>query len=493
MNNVKLYLCLAAFLIGSCSGSRSAKTGMMQPARPNIVLIMADDMGYGDLGCYGNPEISTPHLDSLAAGGLMLTNYHSNGVVCSPTRASLLTGLYPQEAGIEGVVTAKNHRDTGMPTGKYTMSEFLNEAGYKTALFGKWHLGYQPELGPNVQGFDRFRGFVSGNVDYQSHIDQEGFADWWDQGKRKPEEGYLTNLITDHALQFLGGVREQPFFLYLAHGAPHYPYQGSDDPAVRIAWDASGREAEPGAGTKAGGDAGEIAQSGAGSTDKPGAGRTAESRAGRIAKPGAGRTAGRPDLDRVYREMIESLDKNVGRVVSYLEENGLMENTLIIFCSDNGASPKIGSNGPFRGNKGLVYEGGHRVPAIFYWKGIIQAGTSDQLMLSMDIFPTIASLLAVEPTEGEQLSGQSMLPLLTGEGQDTPKKERIVFWRFKGQKAARKGQWKLVITDGHSALYDLSTDKKESRDIKTGFPEIYNELKEAIKNWESGLKEEIRA
>ena len=178
-----------AFSFCSSKVDNQQRSEQPTPIKPNIVLIMADDLGYRDLGCYGNTKINTPNIDTLAEAGLRLTNYHSNGAVCSPTRAALMTGLYPQEAGIEGVVTAKSHRDTGMPLEKLTLAEFLQEAGYTTAMFGKWHLGYSPAFGPNVQGFDHFSGFVSGNVDYQSHIDQEGYADWWNgehlAGKKK--------------------------------------------------------------------------------------------------------------------------------------------------------------------------------------------------------------------------------------------------------------------------------------------------------------------
>ncbi|MEX0882406.1 MAG: sulfatase-like hydrolase/transferase, partial [Cyclobacteriaceae bacterium] len=258
---------------------------------PNVVLIMTDDMGYNDLGCYGNPTIKTPNIDRLAASGIRLTDYHSNGVVCSPTRASLLTGLYPQEAGVEGVVTAKSHRERGMPPGKFTLAEYLKESGYATALFGKWHLGYQPEFGPNVQGFDQFKGFVSGNVDYISHIDQEGYEDWWNNKNLQKEAGYLTDLITDNAIEYLEAKEnDKPFFLYLAHGTPHSPYQGPNDKADRTV-------------------GGDFPIQGS-----------------------------REDKENAYKEMIESLDRNVGKVLEYLDKNMLTENTLVIFCSDNGGT-----------------------------------------------------------------------------------------------------------------------------------------------------------
>lgn len=413
-----------------------------ESTQPNIVLIMADDMGYNDLGCYGSHSIKTPNIDRLAAAGFKLTDYHSNGVVCSPTRASLLTGLYPQEAGVEGVITAKSHRDTGMSLDKFTLAEYLKGSGYATAIFGKWHLGYKPEFGPNVQGFDQFVGFVSGNVDYFSHIDQEGYEDWWNNKNLEKEAGYLTDLITDKALEYLDERNsDKPFFLYLAHGAPHSPYQGPNDKADRTV-------------------GGDFPIQGS-----------------------------REDVDAAYTEMVESLDENVGRVMEYLEKNGLTENTVVIFCSDNGGTRNVGSNAPLRGYKGQLYEGGHRVPAIFYWKNKIPSGVSDELVLSMDLFPTIASLLGLEVPAG--LSGKNLAGIFDGAGPTKLEEERIVFWRFGNQIAVRKGNWKLLKSNGESFLYNLASDIGESKDIKEEYPKIFQELNKAYEEWESSLNEEM--
>lgn len=413
-----------------------------ESTQPNIVLIMADDMGYNDLSCYGSQSIKTPNIDRLAASGFKLTDYHSNGVVCSPTRASLLTGLYPQEAGVEGVITAKSHRETGMSLDKYTLAEFLKGSGYATSIFGKWHLGYKPEFGPNVQGFDQFVGFVSGNVDYFSHIDQEGYEDWWNNQNLEKEAGYLTDLITDKALEYLEERNEnKPFFLYLAHGAPHSPFQGPNDIADRTV-------------------------------------------GGNFPIHGS-----RVDKETAYKEMVESLDENVGRVMEYLERNKLTENTLVIFCSDNGGTKNVGSNAPFRGFKGQVFEGGHRVPAIFYWKDRIAPGVSEDIVLSMDLFPTIVSLMDLEAPQG--LSGKNLAGIFDRSKNFNSEEERAVFWRFNNQSAVRQGKWKLVNIDGETALYNLSTDIQESLDIKDEYPEVFRELNKAYEEWESGLNEEM--
>ena len=201
--------------------------------RPNIILILADDLGYGDPSCYSGQHLNTPNIDALADGGLKFTDFHANAPVCSPTRAALMTGRYQQRSGLEGVLSARNHRDKGLAGSQITIAQILKQVGYATAIYGKWHLGYQPRFNPNRFGFDEFRGFVSGNVDYHSHIDQIGQEDWWENLELQPEEGYSTDLITQHGLSFIKRHADQPFFLYLAHECPHYPYQGRNDPAGR--------------------------------------------------------------------------------------------------------------------------------------------------------------------------------------------------------------------------------------------------------------------
>ena len=170
---------------------------------PNIIIIMADDLGYGDLSIYGNKKIQTPNIDMLGNDGLLFTDFHSNGTVCSPTRAALLTGKYQQRVGVKGVITAKNHRHVGLSLKEKTFAEIAKQVGYQTAIFGKWHLGYEPKFNPTQQGFDEYIGFVSGNVDYHSHIDQEGYEDWWFGSELKKEQGYSTDLINEHAVDFI--------------------------------------------------------------------------------------------------------------------------------------------------------------------------------------------------------------------------------------------------------------------------------------------------
>ena len=205
--------------------------------KPNFILIMADDLGYGDISCYGNTYINTPNIDRLAMEGIRFTDFHSNGAVCSPTRAALLTGKYQQRTGVGGVITAASHREVGLAIEEITIADELKKHGYSTGVFGKWHLGYDPKFNPSLQGFDDFSGFVSGNVDYHAHIDQEGYFDWWNNTEIKDDKGYTTDLITEYGLDFIDRNNpkktEKPFFLYLPHESPHYPYQRRTDKALR--------------------------------------------------------------------------------------------------------------------------------------------------------------------------------------------------------------------------------------------------------------------
>ncbi|MEM1354588.1 MAG: sulfatase [Planctomycetota bacterium] len=412
--------------------------------RPNIVLIMADDLGYGDLSCYGSERIRTPHIDALAERGVRFTDYHSNGAVCSPTRAALMTGRYPQRTGVEGVITAARHREVGLPLAEYTMAEMLRDAGYATALFGKWHLGYDvANFGPLRQGFDTFEGFVSGNVDYFNKIDQEGHKDWWIGDELEHIDGYVTDLINDRAAQWIGAQQQEdpdkPFFLYLAHGAPHYPMQGPGDEGFR------------------------------------GVGR---------------RVREMPeDVAGTYRAMIESMDTGIGRVVAALVEHGIAENTLVIFCSDNGqASRYTGSAGPLRGQKGTVYEGGHRVPMVWYWPAVMtESKVSDSMVLGMDLMPTFATLAGVELPAEIVLDGKDLVNT-----SDSQLRTRRAHWVHDNQHAMREGPWKLVIRGENAPeLYSLADDLGETTDLAGQQPERVARMVAAHQQWLTRTREGV--
>lgn len=414
-------------LLGACSGPR--------PQPPNLVVILADDLGWGDLGCYGG-SLDTPNLDRLARGGLRLLDLHSGGAVCSPTRASLLTGRYPQRAGIPGVVYADPDRPEhthGIADKELTLPEALGEVGYSTALVGKWHLGYLPPYSPTLHGFDRFHGFKSGNVDYHSHIDQAGAQDWWHGVQLAPEPGYLTRLVTRHALEFIDAARGEPFFLMVAHGAPHYPYQGPEDEAVRQA--------------------------------------------------GHPRSATEMSLSMVerrerYAEMVSELDSSVGALLAHLEQLELTEETLILFLSDNGAN-NVGSNLPWRGNKGSLWEGGHRVPGIVSWPGTLSARPVEETLHTNDWMPTLLSLAG---HNGEVSSdGIDLTPALLGEA---PLPARQLFWQHGKQTAIRSGRWKLIRNgEGRPSLFDLERDPGEREELTALEPEVSSHLLAELEGW----------
>ena len=399
--------------------------------KPNIILILADDMGYGDAGCYGGKHLQTPAIDTLADRGLRFTDFHSNAPVCSPTRAALLTGCYQQRCGIEGVISAKNHRKKGLSLENVTFADLLKTADYRTAVFGKWHLGYEPRFNPRYQGFDEFVGFVSGNIDYHSHIDQAGVEDWWQDVELIPEEGYSTDLVTSHGLSFIQRHKDKPFCLYLAHECPHYPYQGPNDPADRT-------------------------------VGKP--------------EPILGR---RKDRTAAYKEMMESMDTSIDRIVRKINSLDLEKETFIFFCSDNGPTGP-GSSGPLKGKKGSLWEGGHRVPGIAYWPSKIRPGTvTNETALTMDLLPTLASLAGLSPPTTLKLDGVDLLPLMVGE---QPLSERSLFWRFKNDCAIRKGPWKLINGESQS-LFHLDDDIGETTNIIRKEQERGKSLEQELMNW----------
>ncbi len=426
-----------------CSTLHGGNNSGSDHSRPNIVLIMADDLGYGDIGCYGNETIRTPNIDALADAGMKLTDYHSNGAVCSPTRAALLTGRYQQRCGIDAVVTANGPaRETGMAPGEVTFAEVLKKAGYVTGIFGKWHVGYRVVFNPTNQGFDEFRGYVSGNVDYHSHIDQAGIDDWWKGGEKVSEDGYVTDLIGNHAVDFIKRHKDKPFCLYMPHEAPHYPYQGREYPPERLPEGKKGKK-----------------------------------------------TQGN-DIKRAYREMVEVMDQNIGRVLDTLRSLGLERKTFIFFCSDNGAN-KNGSNGVLNGFKGSLWEGGHRVPAIACWPGRIKPGTvNDQTVIGMDVFPTMVSLSGAESPSGLKFDGVDLLGILT---RDAKLPNRTIFWAYKKSKAARKGSWKLLVHNGKIALYNLDGDLGERTNLMQAEPEIARRLQAELAAWEKDVSMANRA
>ena len=431
--------CSLILFAGMLLFSACTDPGIKKDLKPNFVIIMADDLGYSGIGCFGNEVIETPNLDQMASEGIRFTDFHSNGPVCSPTRAALLTGKYQQRTGIEGVVTAARHRDIGLDLDEITFADALKEQGYVTGMFGKWHVGYPGEFNPVLQGFDEFKGYVSGNVDYHSHIDQAGYFDWWDGQELKDDKGYTTDLITRYGVEFIKKNKNRTFLLYLPHEAPHYPFQRRTDNPVR-----------------------EMGK------DKP------------VNVPA-------DSIPGIYKEMVEVMDEGIGEIIQTLKALKLDRSTLVFFCSDNGGAKDYGYNKPLRGHKGQVYEGGHRVPAIAWWPGKIKPGTeSEEILMTMDLFPTMLELS--KTGIHQELDGISFKEVLL---KDKKLPERDIFWRFGDNKAIRRGNWKLVVSDQSTELFDLDEDLSEKNNLKSLNPDVVNALLKKLKTWEEDVSEGV--
>ena len=411
-------------------------------ARPNIVFILADDLGYGDLGCYGCEDVQTPNLDRLATEGVRFTDYYANGAVCTPTRAAFMTGRYQQWLGLEDAVTYQE-MGRGLPEDGQTVADALRGAGYATGLVGKWHLGYDFERRPLQQGFDSFFGFLGGNHHYFQHMDRIGVPDLWMGNESVEREGYTTDLLTAEALAFLAKHREQPFFLYLAHAAPHFPWQGPDDANKLVepkkkSWQEGDRE--------------------------------------------------------TYAAMVERLDQGIGQVLHQLDELGLRESTLVVFSSDNGGHTHS-RNAPMRDFKGTIWEGGTRVPCIARWPGHLPAGaTTSQVAITMDWTATFRRIagLGTDPA-GED--GLDLLPILIG---DEPTRERTLFWRITNRRsrktveegrAVRRGSWKFIEeANGEKSLFDLGIDVGEVHNVIDQHPDLVLDLTGALDAWEERIE-----
>ncbi|WP_166819903.1 sulfatase-like hydrolase/transferase [Thalassoroseus pseudoceratinae] len=413
-----------------------------KPQSPNVIVILADDLGYGDLSCYGAPDLQSPNLDKLASDGLRFTNFYANCPVCSPTRAALLSGKYQDRVGVPGVIRTHANNSWGWLSPESTLlPKVLKTQGYHSAIIGKWHLGLESPNTPNERGFDWFHGFLGDMMDdYYKHRRHDVNYMRRNQEVIDPK-GHATDLFTDWACDYLKsrGDESEPFFLYLAYNAPHTPIQ---PPAE---WVEKVRQRETG---------------------------ISERRAKLIA-------------------LIEHMDAGIGKVLTCLESTGQADNTLVIFSSDNGGQINVGANnGPTRAGKGTVYEGGLKVPTIAKWPGVIEPGTETQFTaMSMDIFTTIVdATTATKPTD---LDGRSFLPTLKGKAQEPLRP--IAFFRrregglqYQGKTidAVRRGPWKLLQNSpfGKQELYNLDDDPLEERNLLSENPRVYRELANKLQN-----------
>jgi arylsulfatase A-like enzyme len=419
-----------------------------QGRRPNVVLLVADDMGYADVGFQGSRDIPTPNIDALAKAGIRFTDAYVSGPYCSPTRAGLMTGKYPQRFGHE--FNPPGRPEYGLPIDQTTMADHLRSAGYRTALFGKWHLGESPKFHPMSRGFDEFYGFLGGDHSYfTTHPDPGGPV--YDGRTPVDTMGYLTEEIADRAVAFIERNRSRPFFLYVAFNAVHTPMNATEKYLTRFA---------------------NIAD----------------------------------EQRRTYAAMLSAMDDGVGRTIAALRSDGLEDNTLIFFFSDNGGPTMAtttvngSSNAPLRGSKRQTWEGGIRVPFVIAWKGHLAAGkTESRPIIQLDVLPTALAAAGVAVRPEWKLDGVDLLPFLSGKETGAP--HDALYWRLGGTMAIRKGDWKLVKTgDGPldpdvaalsdlstAGLYNLAEDIGEKNDLAAAHPEKAKELAEAWQRWNKEL------
>ena len=415
--------------------------------RPNIVFIVADDLGYADLGCYGGRDAEfgpvSPVLDGLAAQGLKFTQGYSNSPVCSPTRFALMTARwqYRLRGAADEPINSKSRGSAvlGLPPEHPTLPSLLKDSGYRTALIGKWHLGYPPHFSPLKSGYETFFGPMSGGVDYFTHCDSRGTHDLWLGEAEHQQPGYLTDLITDRAVGWLGEVaqgsiaEDRPFFLSLHYTAPHWPWETRDDEAL----------------------AQEVKDN------------LFHLHGGNIHS---------------YRRMIHHMDEGIGRVMAALRQAGVERDTLVVFTSDNGGE-RFSDNWPLVGGKMDLTEGGIRVPWIAHWPAAIaHGGISAQHCLTMDWSATMLAAAGVDGDAAYPLDGVSLLPVLHDPATAF---DRPMAWRMlhRGQRAYRHGDWKYLQVDGHEYLFNIPADERERANHARREPERLAALRQGWLDW----------
>jgi arylsulfatase A-like enzyme len=418
--------------------------------RPNIIFIVADDLGYADLGCYGGRDAAfgpvSPVLDALAARGMLFTQGYSNSPVCSPTRFGLMTARYQYRlrGAAEEPINSKSKGSTtlGLPPEHPTLPSLLKDAGYRTALMGKWHLGYPPVFGPLKSGYEEFFGPISGGVDYFTHCSNNGTHDLYLGDAEHHAEGYLTDLITDRSVDYIqrmavGAQAGTPFFLSVHYTAPHWPWETRDDAAL------------------------------------------AEELKDNLFHLHGGNI-------HTYRRMIHHMDEGIGRLAETLRTLGLLDDTLIVFTSDNGGE-RFSDNWPLVGGKMDLTEGGIRVPWIAHWpRRIAAGGTSTQHCMTMDWSATMLDAAGVAANPDYPLDGVSLLPVLDDAARSF---RRPLFWRMnhRGQRAHRDGDWKYLRVDGHDYLFDLSQDERERANLGPREPDRLIAMRDAWETWDASM------
>ncbi len=453
-------------------------TATAQPlAKPNVLLIVSDDQGYRDLGCFGSGEVQTPHLDRLARDGIKLNSFYVAWPACTPSRGALLTGRYPQRNGIydmirneapdygyqykPGEYEATFERIGGMDTREVLLPRVLKGAGYVSGIFGKWDLGVHRRFLPLARGFDDFYGFVNTGIDYYTHERYGVPSMYRNNSPTTADKGtYCTDLFEREAVRFLEVNRRKPFFLYVPFNAPHGA--SNLDPTIRGGAQAPGRF--KGMYPKLQEQVGTEQRSRYGETF------TVPNRAARRLE---------------FVGSVTAMDAAIGRLLDLLDEYGIADNTIIIFFSDNGGGSSA-DNAPLRGRKGQMFEGGIRVPCIVKWPGKIPAGTtSNAFLTSLEILPTLCAATGAVPPKGVPLDGFDMLSVLQGKRASA---RTEMFWQRKLDKGARVGHWKWVESSRGNGLFDLRHDIGERRDLSKERPEILKRVQARFANWKKQMQ-----
>jgi arylsulfatase A-like enzyme len=413
-------------------------------SKPNIVFIMADDLGYADVSCNGRREYSTPNIDRIAERGARLPQAYANSAVCSATRLALITGRYQYRLplGLEEPLAGKTN--VGLPPGHPTLPSLLRGAGYGTSLIGKWHLGSPPSFGPSLSGYDQFWGIRSGAIDYYSHKNPRGEDDLWDGDSNIRQAGYITDLLGDRAVGVIESYAEQgrPFLLSLHFTAPHWPWEAPGDQAVSD--------------------------------------RLLGSRLRHF-------DGGTQDT---YARMVRAMDRQIGRVLQALDTHGLSDDTIVIFTSDNGGE-RFSDTWPFTGIKTELLEGGLRVPALVCWPDRIPAGrVCDQVTITMDWFATLLDAAGVAPDPDHAPDGISLLPMLSGAAAP---ETRSLFWRYRtnAQRAMRDGDFKYLKIQENTYLFDVVDDPRERGNLKLLRKDVFDRMEAAWHAWNATMLAEI--
>ena len=433
-------------MLGTAALAATAPGLAHTPGRkPNILYIMADDLGYADLSCYGRRDYETPVLDALAGEGMMFTHAYANSAVCTATRVGLITGRYQYRLPV-GLREPLGVEDIGLPPEHPTMPSLLRAAGYRTTLIGKWHMGSLPKFGPLKSGYDEFWGLYGGGVDYFRH-GFGGRSDLWDGETRVEEAGYMTDLLADRTLETLDKRKAdgKPFFISLHFTAPHWPWEGND---------AEGQAESDRLATNPG----------------PGAGGIQHYDGGTLA---------------TYAAMMKSMDDNIGRVLDKLAALGVDGDTIVVFTSDNGGE-RFSDTWPFTGKKTELLEGGLRIPAIVRWPGVVAPGSrSEAPIISMDWLPTFVAAGGGRVSPDVPSDGVDIAPALTGG--TIP--DRSLFWRygFRQQRAHRLGRYKYLKINDNEFLFDVVADPLERGNLKDREPERFAAMKAAWEQWDAGM------